>query len=148
MVTSDVHMQIIRAPHLCGPASLVLACLRVCRTLLFAMYAQQHCALMACLRVCRTLLFAMYAQQHCALTATAGTFRTPAEEWDMGAPAACLLLSKFAPATARLFAEFRRLRDSLPPAEARNFAECERKGLQHAEMVTLVRLCARQVRRA
>ena len=63
-------------------------------------------------------------------------------------PAACLLLSKFVPATARLFAEFRRLRNTLPPAEARNFAECERKGLRDAELLTLVSLCACQGCRA
>ena len=57
-------------------------------------------------------------------------------------PAACLLLRKFLPATARLFAEFRRLRDRLPPAEARKFAECQKDGLRDAELMTLVRLCA------
>ena len=62
--------------------------------------------------------------------------------WSMSTPAACLLLSQFGPATARLFTEFRRLRDSLPPAEARKFAECTEDDLLHAEMMSAVRLCA------
>ena len=50
--------------------------------------------------------------------------RAPAAAWGMSTQAACLLLSKLAPATARLFVEFRRLRKSLTPAERRQVAEC------------------------
>ena len=48
--------------------------------------------------------------------------RASHEAWGMSTPTACLLFSQFVPATARLFVEFRRMRDSLPPAEARKFA--------------------------
>ena len=67
--------------------------------------------------------------------------RAPAGVWGLSTPAACLLLSKFAPAAARLFAEFWRLRDGLPPVEARNFAEYMEEDLQDAQMMTVVRLC-------
>ena len=60
----------------------------------------------------------------------------------MSTPEACLLLGRYVPATAQLFAEFRRLRDGLPPAEARAFAKCTKNKLRHAEMMTAVRLCA------
>ena len=72
-----------------------------------------------------------------------GLSRAPAEVWTVSTPAACLLLSRFAPATARLFGEFRRLRDSLTPAEARKFTECGERYLWHADMLIVVRLCAR-----
>lgn len=78
----------------------------------------------------------------------AGMSRAPAEVWSISTPAACLLLSRFAPATAQLFAEFRRLRNSLLPAEARKFAECEKGGMRHAEMMAAVRLCACPTSRA
>ena len=39
--------------------------------------------------------------------------------------AACLLHSQYPPASVRLFAEFRRLRQGLPPAEARKLVVCE-----------------------
>ena len=58
----------------------------------------------------------------------------------MSTPAACLLLSKFVPAAARLFAEFRRLRDRLPPAEARKLAVFEKHDLQHAALMEMVRM--------
>ena len=74
--------------------------------------------------------------------------RAPVEVWNMSTPAACLLLSQFAPATARLFAEFRRLRDSMTPAEARAFAPTAEEGMQDAEMMTAVRLRACQICRA
>ena len=71
------------------------------------------------------------------------TSRAPPGVWGMTTPAACLLLSQFAPATARLFAELRYLRDSLPPQDAQKFAEYVMKeGLQHAEMMAEVRLHA------
>ena len=60
----------------------------------------------------------------------------------MSTPAACLLLSRFAPAAACVFAEFRRLRGLLPRSGARKFAEREAKGLQHTEMMAAVRLHA------
>ena len=62
----------------------------------------------------------------------------------MTAPAACLLLSQYVPASARLFAEFQRLRDSLPAADARTYftCECANKHVRPAEMRTTVRLCA------
>ena len=68
--------------------------------------------------------------------------RAPAEVWGMSVPEACLLLGRYVPATAQLFAEFRRLRDGLSPAEARAFAKCTRRKLQHEEMMFAVRLCA------
>lgn len=58
----------------------------------------------------------------------------------MSTPAACLLLSEFVPAAARLFAEFRRLRDRLPPAEARKLALFEKHKLRHAALMDLVRM--------
>ena len=61
----------------------------------------------------------------------------------MSTTAACLLLSRFAPAIACLFAEFRRLRGGLPPAEARKFAPAA-QDLAKAPMMGAVRLCARQ----
>ena len=70
------------------------------------------------------------------------TSRAPPEVWGMSTAAACLLLSRYAPATARILAEFRRLRDSLPPAEASKFSEFKMENMQHAEMMTMVRLCA------
>ena len=70
------------------------------------------------------------------------TCRAPAEVWGLSAPAACLLLSQYVPATAQLFAEFRRLRDGLPPDEVCAFAECTKDDLQHAEMMLVVRLYA------
>lgn len=70
------------------------------------------------------------------------TSRAPAEVWRMSTAAACLLLSRYAPATARIFAEFQRLRDGLPPAEARKFLDYNMKNMQHAEMMTQVRLWA------
>ena len=71
--------------------------------------------------------------------------RAPAGVCGMSTPAACLLLSQYVPATAQLFAEFRRLRDGLPPADARNLAECSQCSqgfLEHATMMTEVRLSA------
>ena len=63
----------------------------------------------------------------------------------MTAPAAHLLLSQFPPATARLYAEYRRLRQSLPPAEARRMSEGEKTNrcLRPAGMMTAVRLRVR-----
>ena len=80
-------------------------------------------------------------QQQRACRTVLVTSRALDEVWGVSTPEACLLLSRFVPATALLFAEFRRLRDSLPPADARKFAEgnCERH-LQHAEMMSAVRL--------
>ena len=69
------------------------------------------------------------------------TGRVSGEAWSMSTPAACLLLSRFAPAAARLLAAFRRLRDSLPPAEARMFAQFENENMRRAEVVNAVRLC-------
>lgn len=60
----------------------------------------------------------------------------------MSAPPACLLLSQYVPATAQLFAEFRRLRDGLSPAEARELEESTEGVLEHATLMTVVRLCA------
>ena len=60
------------------------------------------------------------------------------EVWDMSSSSICLLLSKFAPATARLFAEFRRLRDSLPPAKASTLAEGMEGG---GQLITLTQVC-------
>lgn len=67
--------------------------------------------------------------------------------WSVSTPAACLLLSRFVPATARLLAEFRRLRGGLPPAEARKFAPAA-QDLAKAPMMGGVRLCACQTSRA
>lgn len=52
----------------------------------------------------------------------------------MSTAAACLLLSQYAPATARLFAQFRRLRGSLPPAEMRKLMALENANGQNANM--------------
>ena len=68
--------------------------------------------------------------------------RAPAEVWGMSALEACLLLGQYVPATAQLFAEFRRLRDGLSPAEARAFAKVTKHKLRHTEMMYAVRLCA------
>ena len=65
----------------------------------------------------------------------------------MSTAAACLLLSRFAPDIACLFAEFRRLRGGLPPAEARKFASAA-QDLAKAPMMGGVRLCACQTSRA
>ena len=59
----------------------------------------------------------------------------------MSTPAACLLLSQFVPATAQLFAVYRRLRDALPADTASTFAVYEKKIIHH-DMMTLVRMCA------
>ena len=66
------------------------------------------------------------------------TSRASVEVWAMSTPTACLLLSRFPHASARLFAEFRRLRGSLPPADAQRFALHEAKNLRHAEMMAAV----------
>ena len=60
----------------------------------------------------------------------------------MDASTACLLLSKFPPASAGLFAEFRRLRASLSPAEACRVSGSERRnwGLRPAKVLIAVRL--------
>ena len=63
----------------------------------------------------------------------------------MSNPTACLLLGQYAPATARLFVELRRLRDNLPRAEARAFAERAEEPLWDVEMMTTVRLCGDDV---
>ena len=60
--------------------------------------------------------------------------------WGMSTPAACLLLSRFVPATARLLAEFLRLREGLPPAEAREFAPAK-QDLAKAPMMAWVCAC-------
>ena len=60
----------------------------------------------------------------------------------MSTPAACLLLSRFVPATARLLAEFRRLQEGLPPAEARKFAPAK-QDLAKAPMMAWVCACMR-----
>ena len=57
--------------------------------------------------------------------------------WDMSTSAICLLLSQFAPATARLFAEVRRLHDSLPPVEARALEESMEGG---GELISLTQV--------
>ena len=59
----------------------------------------------------------------------------------MSTPAACLLLSQLVPATAQLFAVYRRL----PADTAGTFAVYEKKIIHH-DMMTLVRLCARHPR--
>lgn len=77
------------------------------------------------------------------------TSRASFNVWSMSTPAACLLLSQFAPATARLFLEFRRLRGSLPPAEAQILlAACTEEDMQDAFIMAVVRLCACQTSRA
>ena len=70
--------------------------------------------------------------------------RASREAWGMSTPTACLLFSQFVPATARLFVEFRRLRDSLPPAEARKFAASVTKNprILFSETRIEVRPCA------
>lgn len=60
----------------------------------------------------------------------------------MSTPAACLLLGRFVPAAARLYAEFQRLRRSLPPAEAQKLAGMDMGMLRHADMLAAVRLRA------
>ena len=64
----------------------------------------------------------------------------------MSIPAACLLLSQSVPAIARLYAEYRRLQGSTPPADDFTFAGCvvgvEKETLRHADMAAAVRLCA------
>ena len=67
--------------------------------------------------------------------------RAPAEVCGMSTPTACLLVSKFAPAAARVFADFRRLRGSLPPADAREFAE-HQTCVQDVDLMTAVRFSA------
>ena len=52
---------------------------------------------------------------------------------------ACLLLSQYVPASAQLFAHFRRLRDGLSPADARAFAGLAQEALGHSKMVVSVR---------
>ena len=63
-----------------------------------------------------------------------------AEEWSLSSPAACLLLSRFLPATAELYVEFRRLRGALPPNEELKFAEGTEKELLIGDMLITVRL--------
>ena len=63
-----------------------------------------------------------------------------ADTRSMSTQAACLLVSKFAPAIARLFVEFRRLRDGLPPARAREYAK-HAKDLRDAHLMHGVRPC-------
>ena len=58
--------------------------------------------------------------------------------WRLSAPTACLLLSQFVPASARLFAEFRRVRNSLPPANARNLDRFMEKGIREGELIFAV----------
>lgn len=58
----------------------------------------------------------------------------------MTAPAACLLLRQFPPASAGLFAEFRRLRASLSPADAGRVSESERKNWSLGPAVVLTRV--------
>ena len=94
------------------------------------------------------LLFRLQQPLRALQTGAAGMSRAPAEVWGMSTPAACLLLSRFAPATVQLFAEFRRLRDSLTPAEARKLRDCEEGYLRRADVLTAVRLCARPTSRA
>lgn len=69
--------------------------------------------------------------------------RKPGVAWSMSTPTACLLLSQFVPAPARLFAEYRRLRDALPPDTASKFAEVEKKSI-HKDMMTMARVHAIQ----
>ena len=45
----------------------------------------------------------------------------------MTAKEACWLLSEFPPASARLYAEYRRQREGSSPAEARRYVECEKQ---------------------
>ena len=67
------------------------------------------------------------------------TSREAREVWSIGTPNACLLLSKFVPANARAFAEFRRLRDGLPRADACIFATWGEEQLPDAGMVAAAR---------
>ena len=68
------------------------------------------------------------------------TSRASLEAWNISTPAACLLLSQFAPATARLFLEFRRLRGWLPPAEAKILlAGCTEEDMQDTFIMAVVR---------
>ena len=60
--------------------------------------------------------------------------------WSTSTAAAGLLLRQYAPTTARLFAQFRRLRRSLPPAELREFTPFETNSLGNANMMKMVRL--------
>ena len=85
-------------------------------------------------------------QQHSMLSEPVlVTSRASFEEWNVSTPAACLLLSQFAPATARLFLEFRRLRGWLPPAEAQILlAGCTEEDMQDANIMAVVRLCSCQ----
>ena len=74
--------------------------------------------------------------------------RAPDGVWGLSTRAARLLLSRFAPAAVRLFAEFRRLRDGLPPAEARKHAKDVDEDQQDVMMMTVVRLCTCHASRA
>ena len=67
------------------------------------------------------------------------TSRASAGVWSLRSRETCLLLGKYAPATARLFVEFRRVRDELPPAQARMYAARVHDELGDEEMMTMVR---------
>ena len=115
----------------------------------FASHALLRCVQQSCSPTGRRLsvaaLLVIMAVSSILADSALVTCRAPAKLWGMSTPAACLLLSQYVPATAALFAEFRRLRDGLPPADAREFAECSwcsQGVLGHATMMTEVRLCA------
>ena len=60
----------------------------------------------------------------------------------MSTPAACLMLSQFVPATARLLAEFMRLRAALPPAALSSFdTVVDGDQISCAELVREVCMC-------
>ena len=127
--------QVVHAPHKCAPALLTMGCCALCDVAAF----HQAAGWLSLLSLVVMAAGSMLAD------AALVTCRAPPEVRGMSTPAACQLLSQYVPATAALFAEFRRLRDGLPPADAREFAEllqCSQGVLGHAAMMTEVRLCA------
>ena len=123
--------QVVHAPRKCAPALLALGC--------YAVYSS--CTLTGSRLAVAAFLVIMAASSVLADLALV-MCRAPAEQWDMSAPVACLLLSQYVPASAQLFAEFRRLRDGLSPAEARSFAGLTQEDMGDSQMVVAVRLCA------
>lgn len=128
-----VHAQLVHAAFVCAPPFLVPRCL--------CMEAASSCiqlhAAQQRVQVCRGCRSRTVLADSVPVAS-----RASVEVWAMSTPTACLLLSRVPPASARLFAEFRRLRGSLPPADAQRFALHEAKNLRHAEMMAAVRLCS------
>ena len=124
-----LHPQVVHAAQKCAPNCCILGMLA--NFILKLLQQEQRAIIEPCRGCISRSVPADSARVMC---------RAPPEAWGVSTPAACLLLSQYVPATAQLLAEFRRLRDSLSPAQARAFQEYKRDNLRDAKMITMVRL--------